>query len=94
MDDLKIVSECDTERHRLDRIRKELEDEREKFTRASVKLGKEKSTFEVGLVNFLSLTLSLIFMLRAKGSSSWKKGDHGRSSKCSLNTLPLVLQTN
>lgn len=94
MDDLKIVSECDAERHRLDRIKKELEDEREKFTRAAVKLGKEKSTFEVGLVNFHSIALSLIFMLRAKGSGSWKKGDHGRFSKCSLSTLPPVLRKN
>lgn len=48
MDDLMIASECDAERDRLDRIKKELEDEREKFTQAAVRLGKEKSSFEVG----------------------------------------------
>lgn len=58
MDDLMSTSECDAERDRLDRIKKELEDERDKFTRATVKLSKEKSAFEVGLVHFLSLTLS------------------------------------
>ena len=51
MDELMIASERDAERDRLDRIKKELEDEREKFTHAAVKLGKEKSTFEVRLVN-------------------------------------------
>jgi hypothetical protein len=49
MDDLMIASERDVERDRLDRIKKELEDEREKFTHAAVRLGKEKSAFEVRL---------------------------------------------
>ncbi|KAG6381745.1 Afadin and alpha-actinin-binding-domain-containing protein [Boletus reticuloceps] len=58
MDGLMIASELDAEHDQLDRIRKELEDEREKFTHAAVKLGNEKSAFEVGLVNLLSLTVS------------------------------------
>lgn len=92
MDDLMIASERDAEHDRLDRIKKELEDERKKFTRAAVKLGKEKSVFEVMLVDLLSLTLSLIFVFRVKGSSSRKKGDHGKFSKCSPNTLPSLLR--
>lgn len=55
VDDLLITSEHDAERDRLDRIKKELEDEREKFTRAAVKLGKEKSSFEVKLIGLFSL---------------------------------------
>lgn len=66
VDDLMIASECDAERDRLDRIKKELEGEREKFTHAAVKLGKEKATFEVRVIDFLSLTSSLIFMFRVK----------------------------
>ena len=92
MDDLMIASGRDVERDRLDRIKKELEDEREKFTHAAVRLGKEKSAFEVRLVNLLSPILSLIFMVRVKGSSSWMKGDHGRSSKCSRSTHPPQLR--
>ena len=92
MDDLMTASEHDAERDRLDCIKKELEDEREKFTHAAVKLGKEKSAFEVTLFNVLSSTWSLIFMFRVNVSSSWKKGDHGRSNKCSLNTLQPLLR--
>lgn len=92
MDDFMIASERDAECDRLDRIRKELEDEREKFTHAAVKLGKEKSTFEVKLDDFLSLTLSLIFVFRVKGSSFWKTGDHGRSNNCFPSALPPLLR--
>ncbi|KAG8221070.1 hypothetical protein J3R82DRAFT_2585 [Butyriboletus roseoflavus] len=53
MDDLMLASERDAERDRVDRIKKELEDEREKFTQAAVKLGKEKSTFESERIRFL-----------------------------------------
>ncbi|KAH0836788.1 Afadin and alpha-actinin-binding-domain-containing protein [Lanmaoa asiatica] len=53
MDDLMIASERDAEHDRLDRIKKQLEDEREKFTQAAVKLGKEKSAFESERIRFL-----------------------------------------
>lgn len=70
MDGALITSEHDAERERLDSIKKELEDERGKFTRAAVKLGKEKSAFEVGLVDLPLPASSLIFASRVKESSS------------------------
>ncbi|KAF9224074.1 hypothetical protein BS17DRAFT_880114 [Gyrodon lividus] len=41
------------EHDRLDRIRKELDDERQKFTQAAVKLGTEKTAFESDRIKFL-----------------------------------------
>ncbi|KAF8448876.1 Afadin and alpha-actinin-binding-domain-containing protein [Boletus edulis BED1] len=53
MDGLMIASELDAEHDQLDRIRKELEDERKKFTHAAVKLGNEKSAFESERIKFM-----------------------------------------
>lgn len=61
MEDLLITSKNDAEHDRLDRIKRELEDEREKFTRAAVKLGKEKSAFEVRLVDLIHLPPSFLY---------------------------------
>lgn len=45
--ELMTVPMADVERERLDKIRRELDEEREKFTRAAVKLGKERVALEV-----------------------------------------------
>ncbi|KIJ65501.1 hypothetical protein HYDPIDRAFT_174941 [Hydnomerulius pinastri MD-312] len=51
--DLMIAPERDAERDRLDRIKKELDDERHKFTEAAVKLGREKAALESERIKFL-----------------------------------------
>ncbi|KAF9454385.1 hypothetical protein P691DRAFT_692547, partial [Macrolepiota fuliginosa MF-IS2] len=44
--ELMTAPNVDEERERLDRIKKELHDEREKFTKAAIKLGKERTALE------------------------------------------------
>lgn len=43
----------DEERARLENLRKELDDERLKFTEATIKLGKEKTALEVRVITHL-----------------------------------------
>ncbi|KAF9233476.1 Afadin and alpha-actinin-binding-domain-containing protein [Melanogaster broomeanus] len=51
--DLMIAPERDAEQDRLYHIKEELADERQKFTVAAVKLGKEKAAFESERIKFL-----------------------------------------
>ena len=46
--ELMTTSMADAERERLEKIRQELDTEREKFTQAAVQLGKERTALEVG----------------------------------------------
>jgi hypothetical protein len=85
--DLMLAPERDAERDRLDRIKKELDDERQKFTEAAVKLGKEKTAFEVGTIDVRLSVSCLILASRVTGSSSWKRSDHGKFNKCFLRYL-------
>ena len=47
--ELMTTSMADAERERLEKIRQELDNEREKFTQAAVQLGRERTALEVGL---------------------------------------------
>lgn len=47
--ELMTASMADAERERLEKIRQELDNEREKFTQAAVQLGRERTALEVGL---------------------------------------------
>jgi len=46
--ELMTASMADAERERLEKIREELDNEREKFTQAAVQLGRERTALEVG----------------------------------------------
>ena len=50
--DLMITPIKDEERDRIEATKKELEEERRKFTEAAVRLGREKATLEVRFVSF------------------------------------------
>jgi hypothetical protein len=45
--ELMTAPTADAERERLDKIKRELDEEREKFTQAAIKLGKERALLEV-----------------------------------------------
>jgi len=46
--ELMTTSMADAERESLEKIRQELDNEREKFTQAAVQLGRERTALEVG----------------------------------------------
>ena len=53
--DLMITPIKDEEKNRIEVTKKELEEERRKFTEAAVRLGREKATLEVLFLIFLIL---------------------------------------
>lgn len=81
----------DEEQERLDNLRKELDMERQKFTNAAIKFGKQKATLEVIFGWFIGkvqvLNYAILVSIRQRDFNSLTRNVLGRSNSCSPNSL-------
>ncbi len=78
----------DQEKERLEKLRAELDSDRQRFTEAAIKFGCERAVHEVTLLSPPSSKV-LYMYYRQSASAFWKKDVPGNSRKC-LMISPLL----